>query len=170
VIINVSPLLGILFCCYITVSFFAMMNLVTGVFVESVTKTVREDKDSNMAFRISELFLHGDDAAEITWAEFSEKMNSNAMQDYFRAIDVNPAEARSLFDLLDVDGSGSVDADEIVNGCLRLRGPAKSLDISLLLRVVERMDRHLSRLSECCGLTPPASIIGSVANAPQSRP
>merc|ERR1719503_336698 len=60
-IADVSPLMGVLFCAYITMSLFAMMNLVTGVFVENVTKTVREDKDSTMALRICNLFLHDAD-------------------------------------------------------------------------------------------------------------
>merc|ERR1712157_668080 len=104
-----------------------MMNLVTGVFVENVTKTVREDKDNYMAQCISELFLQTDDSEEITFEEFNDKIHTEVMHDYFKAIDVDPSEAKNLFQLLDADGSGSVDADEIVNGCLKLRGPAKSL-------------------------------------------
>merc|ERR1712232_146910 len=38
-------------------------------------------------------------------------------------------DARSLFDLLDKDSSGEVDIDEFCEGCLRLKGEAKSFDI-----------------------------------------
>merc|ERR1719329_154183 len=86
---DVSPVLGLLFCMYITMSLFAMMNLVTGVFVESVTKTVREDKDSTMAMRISELFMdETNPSKEICWEEFSRKMDmGTVMHDYFKTLD-----------------------------------------------------------------------------------
>ena len=39
----------------------------------------------------------------------------------------NPSEdVWGLFLLLDADGNGAVDLDEFVNGCMQLRGPAKS--------------------------------------------
>merc|ERR1711948_197480 len=83
----------------------------------------------------SELFFdEGGPEAQITWDAFKGKLHTPAMLDYFKTIDVDPSEGRGLFDLLDVDDSGTVDASEMVNGFLKLRGPAKALDIALLMR------------------------------------
>merc|ERR1712203_323342 len=66
--------------------------------------------------------------------DFRTKLQTNAMQEYFKQINVEVAEARSLFDLLDEDGSGSIDSKEIAEGCLKLRGPARALELSLIAR------------------------------------
>merc|ERR1712203_6083 len=128
--------MGFLFCIYISASLFAMMNLLTGVFVDKAMRSVREDKDMVLAKRIRDLFLTDDmeGPCEINWEDFSAKLRTNAMQEYFKQINVEVAEARSLFDLLDEDSSGSIDSKEIVEGCLKLRGPARALELSLLAR------------------------------------
>jgi len=62
-------------------------------------------------------------------------------------INVCPSEGVSLFRLLDVDDSGTLDARELVDGLLRLRGNSKALELSLLMRQVRCMDHELcSRL------------------------
>merc|ERR1712014_133137 len=50
---------------------------------------------------------------------------------------LEPSDARGLFRLLDADSSGSVCAEEFFSGCLRLRGPAKALDLALLAHEVK---------------------------------
>merc|ERR1711948_220981 len=88
-----------------------------------------------MANQISDLFFaEGGADAQISWQSFKSKLHTPAMLDYFKTIDVDPSEGQGLFDLLDADDSGTVDASEMVNGFLKLRGPAKALDIALLMR------------------------------------
>jgi len=161
VISDVSPFMGVVFCCYILGVVFAMMNVVTGVFVEQAIRTAQQDKDQYMTSHISDLFFTPDHNRVITWEEFRKKMNCNEMQEYFKSINVDPNEARGLFDLLDVDGNGEVDAHELINGCLRLRGGAKALELSLLmqetLRMFSKMSRHHTNVERdlayiCCKL------------------
>merc|ERR1712194_336505 len=45
----------------------------------------------------------------------------------------------SLFRLLDADGNGEVDIEEFCEGCLRLKGDAKSFDIHCLMYENQRM-------------------------------
>merc|ERR1712008_309644 len=51
----------------------------------------------------------------------------------FYAMDISVENACELFGLLDVDDSGPLKVEEFVEGCLRLRGTAKTTDIRLLL-------------------------------------
>lgn len=39
-----------------------------------------------------------------------------------------------VFKILDLDDDGALDADEFLSGCLRLRGPAKTLDVLVARR------------------------------------
>ena len=41
-----------------------------------------------------------------------------------------------VFKILDLDDDGTLDADEFLSGCLRLRGPAKTLDVLVARRKV----------------------------------
>mmetsp|Transcript_49487 Transcript_49487/g.115752 ORF Transcript_49487/g.115752 Transcript_49487/m.115752 type:complete len:747 (+) Transcript_49487:94-2334(+) len=137
---DVSPIMGVIFVMYIAVSLFAMMNLVTGLFVAEVTNKVREDKDESLAESIRELFRHlGKDDDDgpgnvVTREEFLSNLQSEAMQTYLKSLDVHPSEASLLFDVLDVDGDLLLKRDEMLNAFLRLRGPAKALDIAILRR------------------------------------
>merc|ERR1712014_174358 len=70
--------------------------------------------------------------------------HSQTMNEYFKTIDVDPSEAKGLFELLDTDNSGGVDTSEMVNGFLRLRGPAKALDIALLIREFTKYQRQFA--------------------------
>jgi hypothetical protein len=136
-IADVSPILGVFFSIYVAASMFAIMNMLTGVFVEKAMICVREDTDFKLATQIRDLFFDEDDEEnEIDWDCFSEKTKTKVMRAYLQDLNINISEAEGLFDLLDVDSSGSVSSMEIVDGCLRLRGPARALDLALLMREV----------------------------------
>merc|ERR1719498_1208064 len=81
----------------------------------------------------------------MTWKTFESQLDKPNMQAYFRAIDVDPSEAKGLFRLLDLDGSGSIDAEEFLSGCLRLRGPAKALDLAILMHEVRKVHSKLKQ-------------------------
>merc|ERR1711971_1121847 len=49
------------------------------------------------------------------------------------------SEVKGFFQLLDIDGSGGIAADEFMSGCLQLRGPAKALELALLMHEVKRL-------------------------------
>merc|ERR1712032_678879 len=69
----------------------------------------------------------------------------NRMDDYFKAVDLSRQEAGHLFELLDVDKSGSISTEEFVRGCLRLRGPARSIDLATM---AHEMGEHSNRVQE----------------------
>lgn len=142
---DISPCYGVLFCLYVAFCVLAMMNVVTGVFVQKAIQGGQEDKDNYLANHISELFFRDKEGCnvsdQITWEEFESRLGVPDMQDYFKEMNVDVSEARGLFRLLDVNNSGTVDVEEVINGCLRLRGPAKALEMHLLLHETTRM-RH----------------------------
>jgi len=122
----------LLFVIYIAFGTLVMLNLVTGVFVEGAQRIIREDKDNELLTMASTIFRQADqdDSFDITWEEFNEQLESGAMDQYIQAIGIGVQEAEHLYDLLDRDSSGTVSIAEFVRGCLRLRGPAKSMDMA----------------------------------------
>merc|ERR1712039_344606 len=75
-------------------------------------------------------------------------LSDDSLNMYLEAIDVFPNDARSLFRLLDVDGSGDVSVEEFCAGCLRLKGEAKSFDIHCMIFNSERAHQRLEVIME----------------------
>jgi len=145
---EVSPLVGATFCLYVAFCALAVLNVVTGIFVGKAAKAAEDEKDETLAFSIGDLFYSDTDKeSHITFKEFSSKLEHTDMQEYFRDLNVDVSEARGLFRLLDVDGSGSVDSDEIVSGCLRLRGEAKAIELALLMQETRTLQDMVERLA-----------------------
>lgn len=133
---HVSGFMAIVFCFYIAMSIFAFMNLVTGLFVERVAVMVREDKDNTLTDCIEALFA---DTSYITEDVFRKELGSRAMVHFLKAIDVDSSEIGKLYSLIDPERKGSVEKLTVTNFCRRLLGPAKSLDIAILLQDVSLM-------------------------------
>jgi hypothetical protein len=148
---GISPLLALVFCMYIAFVVLAMLNIVTGVFVHSAMSDEKESTDIFMKQNICQLFGAGPDDngndgvsnQALRLEDFESKLDDKIMLEYFRAIDVDPSEAKGVFELLDLDGSGSVDADEFLSGCLRLRGPAKALELELVMNEVRAVHKEV---------------------------
>lgn len=141
---------GVLFTFYILFSSLAMLNVVTGVFIDSVMVNKKEEIENRTMDRVQSLFqqLDVDDAGELHWEEFESQLDRKEMKDFFRIIDVDTANAKSLFELLDLDDSGSVDAHEFMDGCLRIWAPAKGLDLRMISRDIIKIQGRLSKISD----------------------
>lgn len=128
------------FSVYIAFATLVMLNLVTGVFVEGAQRIIKEDKDIELMNMAAKLFIDADDddSQDITLQEWTEQLNMGNLDEYIRAVGISRAEAGRLFDLLDMDGSGTVNIAEFVRGCLRLRGPAKAMDMADMLLNMKR--------------------------------
>merc|ERR1711974_215128 len=60
---------------------------------------------------------------------FMSKMREPEMHAYLRALNLAAGEANlsDLFETIDTDRSGALDADELVDACMKLTGPLKAL-------------------------------------------
>lgn len=138
---EISVVSGLVMSMYIAFSIMALMNVVTGVFVEAALKSAKDDHDEFLLCHVRELFEGQDD---IDWDAFQAQLGNEHMQSFFAAIDVDISEAEAVFKLLDADGSGEIDLEEFLTGCLNLKGPAKAIDTCALLQetrgITQKMD------------------------------
>merc|ERR1712176_1517551 len=58
---EISPWMAPFFCFYVALCLFAMMNVVTGVFVEQAAQHAQEDRDTFLVNHTSDLFFQQDD-------------------------------------------------------------------------------------------------------------
>jgi len=120
--------------------------VLTGVFCQSaiesanndhamVVQSMLDNKASHLA-KIKTLFdeLGTENDGVLTIGMFEDKINDPAVREYFEALGLDVWDAWSFFKLLDEDGGGSVEIEEFFLGCLRFRGPARSMDVGRLLQ------------------------------------
>mmetsp|Transcript_1869 Transcript_1869/g.3774 ORF Transcript_1869/g.3774 Transcript_1869/m.3774 type:complete len:625 (-) Transcript_1869:104-1978(-) len=140
--------LGLLFTVYILFCSLAMLNVVTGVFIEAVMENGRRAKEQCTKQHVQNLFtaLNISHDGTILWREFESYLDSQEMQDFFSIVDVDISNAKRLFELLDTDNSGSIDAAELMDGCLRLWTPAKDLDMRMVSHDVCRLRHRITEL------------------------
>eukprot|EP00747_Dinoflagellata_sp_TGD_P160453 gnl/TRDRNA2_/TRDRNA2_177983_c0_seq1.p1 gnl/TRDRNA2_/TRDRNA2_177983_c0~~gnl/TRDRNA2_/TRDRNA2_177983_c0_seq1.p1 ORF type:complete len:774 (-),score=148.33 gnl/TRDRNA2_/TRDRNA2_177983_c0_seq1:291-2612(-) len=141
---KVSPVVGALLAGYIAVAVLAVLNVIASVLIESYVATSAEDRDAKMIKRARGLFslVDEDGNGGIDSQEFKASLDDPQMQSFFKAIQVDIADAQTIFELLDADGDGEIDCDEMLSGCLRLRGQAKSIDLASLIKVTKNLSQQ----------------------------
>merc|ERR1712048_608480 len=104
-----------------------------------------EKDDDKLVGYLKGIFQRADTSGsgEIDWEAFEDRLSTEEMKEYFRIIDVDMSEAQGIFRLLDVDGGGTVSPLEFVSGCMRLRGSAKAVELSLLMYDTKKMNEWL---------------------------
>eukprot|EP00929_Paragymnodinium_shiwhaense_P025981 TRINITY_DN15562_c0_g1_i1.p1 TRINITY_DN15562_c0_g1~~TRINITY_DN15562_c0_g1_i1.p1 ORF type:complete len:541 (-),score=69.08 TRINITY_DN15562_c0_g1_i1:334-1956(-) len=149
---GVSPFAALVLLIYVGFCYTSLLNLITGVVVDKAMRSATEAEETHLCQNVASLFFdHGCDIEQqISWDIFKDKLSDPGMQDYLKAVDINPTEAEHLFALIDTDNSNSVDVAELINGLLRLKGTAGSLEVALLLRemahLVDRVEHRICSL------------------------
>jgi len=135
----------VLFVMYVAFASFAVLNVVTGVFCQGAIETAQFDQDEvileqmlsidKYTEQLRALFMDIDSnhAGSITLSDFEGFMQDPGVQAYFQALELQVHEAWSLFKLIDTEGTNELNITDFVEGCLRMRGTAKSLEVNEML-------------------------------------
>ena len=141
----------VFFCFYIFFTVFAMLNIITGIFLETALNAAQSDRDHRISDQLEEkdsalnqmktLFheVDMDNSGELTLDELEARLTDPKLRANLASLGIETDEAPSLFDLLDLDGSGTITIDEFLYGCMRIKGGAKSVDVATLIFENKRM-------------------------------
>lgn len=161
-----STVYGIFFLLYIFFVTFGVLNVVTGVFVDKALEIAQLDQDMAIMDQVEQQkkdmknlrqFLEDiDDNCDgvITKEEIMGHItgDSELIQAALQTMHIDGASLDQLFDILDPEQTGHVLIEEFVQGCLRVRGDAKSIDMCRLLvesRLMHgKLKRCLNRLEQ----------------------
>jgi hypothetical protein len=96
-----------------------------------------------------ELFkdMDQDGSGTVTLTEVIDFLEDPKMGAYFHALGIEIDDTERLFNLLDEDGTDEISIDEFINGCLHLRGNAKSIDLYHLMSELEKIQHSIERMS-----------------------
>lgn len=137
------------FIVYMVFTYFAVLNVMTGVFCQSAIEGASKMEDQkvknhlrsiqNSVGTIKKFFetLDTDGSGAISIKELRSLDLHDELRHLLAALDMDCDDISMLFKLLDADGSESIDFDEFVAGCVRLKGQAKTFDL-LALRYEHR--------------------------------
>jgi len=156
----ISWLAAGMFVFYIIFVVFGVLNVVTGAFVDSMRLVSQRDQDfaieeelkrvSEFQTDVTKIFecADADDSGTLSWEEFESHLSDERVKAYFKSLELDTSEARALFILLDVEENNEVVIDKFVDGCMRMRGDAKSIDVNMLLYENEKMLCKVSSFTE----------------------
>lgn len=143
---------------YIAFVLLALLNILNGIFVNvafqcsAMNRELAIDavmkKREVMVKEMVQLFLEmdQDESGTLTWDEFQDHLRDEKIKAYFMALDLDMTSVRRIFHLLDSHERGRVTLHEFVEGCIRLRGAAKMVDITMLNEQVKSLTTVLHRI------------------------
>eukprot|EP00930_Biecheleria_cincta_P049867 TRINITY_DN3506_c0_g1_i1.p1 TRINITY_DN3506_c0_g1~~TRINITY_DN3506_c0_g1_i1.p1 ORF type:complete len:636 (-),score=134.91 TRINITY_DN3506_c0_g1_i1:51-1958(-) len=138
----VSPVLLI---AYIAFALLAAMNIITGVFVDNAMQSAALQRDfliqkeidmkEKFIVQLKEMFavLDQDGTGTVDKYEMRRMFEDETLSAYFRTLGFATTHAEQLFQLLDEDGDGQIATDEFLDGCLRMQGPARNMDVHMMM-------------------------------------
>merc|ERR1719316_1760178 len=131
---RISGLFAPVFCIYIAFAVFAVLNVVTGVFVNEAMLMASRDQELVIQEQLSQegneiddftrMFEEADTDGNgmVNWQEMKDHLDDPRVKAYFKALNLDVAEAQMLFKILDLDGSGEISVNEFVQGCIKVKG------------------------------------------------
>lgn len=132
-----------IFMFYIVFTVVGLLNVVTGIFVDSAVCTRTEDEvietwkteQKNTSETLRNIFKDGDadDSGTMTITEFRAHLLNPWVRAYFSGLEIDPSDAVSIFTLIAREGCDEVEISEFVSGVMKLKGHAKSVDVLTLM-------------------------------------
>jgi len=148
-----------LFLLYIAFFLFVVMNTLTSLFLEAVIQKAEKDTKSlireelermNDYFaRAAELFrkMDEDGSGNVTEAEFLKYANNADMAALASSLELDVSDMAQFYKMLSCRGKYAVDVGTFALGCMKLKGPAKSMDLQMLIASQKRAARTLEDVS-----------------------
>lgn len=144
-----------MFLTYITFTLFTVLNVITGIYVDAAMKLASNDYDTVVKervnterqnqTRIKEIFkgFDKDKDGSLTYRELETKLLDEKVRAFFQAFEVEPDDAKRIFRMIvGKNMDKAVGSNVFLNGCVKLKGPAKNIDI-FCIQADRKLDREL---------------------------
>jgi len=150
---HLSEIMPWIFAAYISIVYFAVLNVVTAVFCTRAIETTQKNPEIVAQSMISKRQAYQKslraffDAMDknatgcITLGDFERAMKDEEMQAHFHTLEMDTNDAWALFKLIDTDRSGLISKDEFIHGCEWLKGTAKGVELAKM----SLEHRHLAK-------------------------
>jgi len=142
-------------CCF----GYAVIQVITSVFIQNTFKTASRDEDVMIKERarhnedflrhLDKLFSRLDRSGDgkISRDEFEHALSQPVVMHWFEALEIDVSDIPRVFQLLD-DGQGEVGREEFITGIKRLKGGAQNIDVFSLQLDVRRLRQAVGRIRD----------------------
>jgi len=171
----VGHLAGAIIVCFIVVAVLAVLNIITGIFVTDAIEKARSDetcllkreREQNLEYRRQlenlyrklDVHRHG----QLTFHELCEQAERKEVQAVFSLFGIEATDVPSLFSLLDVDDSLSIECDEFVMGCMKFKSRSTSVNVECsLLEIKDMLRTCMKHIKKHRGLTVATPLGGPI--------
>jgi hypothetical protein len=149
----------VFFLGYIYFTVFLVLNVVVGTVVDMTTRVSVRDRGRVVREELSKIKEYTNDVQEffsladteqsgtLSWDELAQYLEDDKNKAQFQALDLDLWQAHVLFDMLDEDGSGEVGIREFLEGCIRLKGQARSMDLHLAIFQLQQVVGRCTAIS-----------------------
>merc|ERR1712039_818725 len=152
---EVGACYGAAYAAFSIMTVLGLLKVVIGIFVQRSKQIDRADievaldearasREANIR-RLRELFdtIDKEGRGLVCYADIEDNPARDRIRRFFDHFQIDYLQANEFFHFLDKDGSGEVDQDEFVEGCVRLQGAAKPLEIAFLQKECKDMHKKL---------------------------
>jgi len=172
---TLSPGLILMYILFVEL---AVLNIITGVFVDEALSCTQRQKDFQIEQerQIKQDYLNqlqiffetidADGSGCVTVSEIMDMLEDATLSAYFSVLGFETSDAKRLFKLLDVDGSGEVEISEFLDGCMKLKGNARSIDVHEVIHECRCMLKIQRRLHTSMLPNQPLSRDNTIDNSP----
>lgn len=154
---NISDIWVYVFVVYRCVVGFAILNVVNAVFIQQTMRVAQADQEliikqriraeAAYASKMRQFFekLDTNHSGFLTWEDFNAALQQPELRSWMATLDLESYDLVNLFHLID-DGDGRITVAEFLEGAIRLRGLAKSVDLAQVLNTTRRLDAKMEAL------------------------
>jgi len=152
---EISLMYRLCFCFYVVFVVIGVLNVLTGIFVERACELSGLDKDLVIQSEMTrgETFLvemkrifeeaDADGSGTISWEEFKRYLQNDRVKAYLATQQLDAFDARTLFDILNINCEEEIGIEKFIVGCQRLRGLARSVDLVAVLQETRSANARL---------------------------
>mmetsp|Transcript_69775 Transcript_69775/g.149329 ORF Transcript_69775/g.149329 Transcript_69775/m.149329 type:complete len:332 (-) Transcript_69775:29-1024(-) len=152
----------ILFLIYIAFYTFVVVNTITSLFIEATMASAEKDTNSIIQEELTRkkmyieklhrLWLRCDvqDSGELSLQDFMELMQDPELLAFASSLELEMIDLEMFFLMLSSDGKEPVDFTAFVSGCMKYKGPARSMDVQALMAFHDRMSKDMRQFQKYC--------------------
>jgi hypothetical protein len=178
-----------MFIVYITFVLFAVNNVIIAIFTQHAFEFADKDNDvvvqellkqkQQLLVKLTAICTSEFDECHtgmLLLEDFQAKMECERLKAWFESIDITMEDGFALFKVIDVEQEGIIEIGQFVDGCLRVKGNAKKLDIhqilydqKRILQAVATVDAKLNKAVDA-RVTELNSTMGTESEEQEGRP
>lgn len=134
-----------LFLVYIAFLTFAVLNVLTGIFVDAAMSVAEKDRDTVVHHELvlAQSYIEGmrnvlqsldeTGSGSVAWDDFVKHIEDQGVRSFLGVLDLDHHDMNLLFRMVGDERGTVCNIEDLLTGCTRIKGRAKNIDIFVLM-------------------------------------